>query len=408
MISFNEALTRIFESVGKLTAQTISVDESLGFVTVEDIISPINLPPFDNSAMDGYAMKVGKLTSWQVDKLGVSQIIKAGDAPHPLEAGTCAKIMTGAPVPEDADTVIPIEDVEIKDDKVIVLNKPVTGQHIRRIGEDIKMGELVLRAGTHLSHRHIALLSALGITTIKASKKPKVIIIATGSELIEPGNALSSGKIYDSNCPALKSTLREIGIIADSKLIKDDEDFIASCLKEALINYDIILTVGGVSVGDYDYVKAALKKLGVEEIFHKVAIKPGKPFYFGIFSPHPDPLPRGERENCFIFGLPGNPVSALITFAQFVKPAILKLQGAKKFENERFIAVADTAIKCSKDKVDFLKGIYFMRGDKMYVRSAGNQGSAMLRSLAEANCTIIAPEDKGSIIAGETVEVELW
>lgn len=400
MISFNEALTRIFESVKELPVQAISVSESLGFVTAEDIISPINLPSFDNSAMDGYAINssglgVSKPAPSGVEGFEVSQIIKAGDVPSPLKIGTCAKIMTGAPIPEGADTVIPIEDVEINDDKVIILKKPVAGQHIRKAGEDIKKGELVVRTGTYLSHRHIALLSALGIITIKASKKPRVLIIATGSELIEPGSALSTGKIYDSACPAIRSALLELGINAEVKLIKDDEALIAACVKDALVSYDIILTVGGISVGDYDHVKGALNNFGVNEIFHKVAIKPGKPLYFG------------KKEKCYIFGLPGNPVSALITFAQFVKPAILKLQGAKKFTKERFTAVADEAIKCSKGKVDFLKGVYFMRDDKMYARSAGDQGSAMLKSLAEANCIIIAPEDKDNIEAGDKVEIEL-
>ncbi|OGQ47953.1 MAG: hypothetical protein A3I09_01385 [Deltaproteobacteria bacterium RIFCSPLOWO2_02_FULL_47_10] len=393
MISFKTALTRIFESVKELPAQTISVDDSLGFVTAEDIVSPINLPPFDNSAMDGFAVNSSECLS---SKFEVSQIIKAGDVPSPLKLWTCAKIMTGAAIPQGTDAVVPIEEVEIRNDEVFILKSPVTGQHIRRIGEDVKAHTIILKKGTILTPRAVALLAAVGLNEVMVYDRPKIIIITTGSELIQPGEPLPPSKIYDSNGAALLAAIKELGIGARAISIKDDEASIEATLEDALNNYDVIITVGGVSVGDYDYVKAALKKLGVEEVFHKVAIKPGKPLYFGTHS--------GCR---YIFGLPGNPVSALITFDRFVRPAILKMMGHKQIYKERFSAVAVETLKGSHGKVDFLRGICRKEGGRFLVRSAGSQGSAMLKALAEANCIIVVPEDKDKIEAGSPAEVEL-
>lgn len=413
MILFTEAKTKILERTSRLASQDILLDDALGCILVEDIISPIDLPPFDNSAMDGYAVNSAEV--FKCLSVEVSQFIKAGDISKPFEPKTCAKIMTGAPIPEGADTVVPVEDVTVKNDIVTIASSIKNGQHVRYRGEDVKKGELVAGKGAVVNSKVIALLAALGFERIPVIPKPRITVLVTGSELQNTGTKLGYGKIFDSNSHALRAALKEIGIDVEVLLLADNKEKIYSTIKDSLKRCDILITIGGVSVGDYDYVKEAFRRSEVEEVFHKVAIKPGKPLYFGTYHPHPIPLPsttlpadrQGERgNNKLIFGLPGNPVSCLITFDQFVKSAIYKMIG-RDHRPQIKTAVATENLKGSKGKRDFLRGICEEDGDSLHVRPSGPQGSAMLRALATANCTIVIPEDKELVEKGEDVEIEL-
>lgn len=397
MITASEARSKILEVARPLPAQHVKLEDSLGLVLAEDVVSSMDLPPFDNSSMDGFAILSKTL---KVKGQKISQVIKAGDAPKELEPGTCAKIMTGAPLPKGADTVVPIEDVAVERG-VVIFNRPVKkGQYVRYAGEDIKKGEVLAKAGSLITSRLIALFAAVGLMEAPVYRRPHVTIITTGAELQQPGTALKIGEIYDSNRAALSAALEELGINAKTSSVQDEKQQIIAVLKDAFRSCDIVLTVGGVSVGEYDYVKEALKKIGVTEIFHKVNIRPGKPLFFGM-------APQGA----LVFGLPGNPVSCMITFDRFVRPAILKMMGYKKLEKDRQVAVAAEVLRHpldSRGKTVFLGGIYERLNGRLTVRLSGSQGSAMLKSFANANCTIIIPEDKERIELGEEVEVELW
>lgn len=394
MITFLDAREKILEYSKKLSTQEFLLSEIVGHVVAGDIYAPIVLPPFDNSAMDGFAINSGEIA--EGENIEISQIIRAGDVPRPLIKRTCAKIMTGAMLPDGANTVIPIEDV-VAGENIVTFNKPFkNGQHVRYKGEDVKKGELIVAGDTVANIRTIALLAALGFEKIPVFRYPRVGIITTGSELQAPGTSLSQGKIFDSNSEALRAALKEIGIYAEVTRIRDDREKILGTIRESLERLDILITIGGISVGDCDFVKEAFDHLDVKEIFHKVAIKPGKPLYFGIVG-----------DTKLVFGLPGNPVSSLITFHQFVRPAIYKMMG-KNYHRQIRHAIAASPLKGSKDKTDFLRGISQEENGLLYVNSAGSQGAAMLKPLTISDCIIIIPEDCEFIEKGKLVEVESW
>lgn len=394
MLSFNEAIGKVLDRIEKLYPKKVILKDSLGCILAEDVFAPINLPPFDNSMMDGIAIQVGKLASHQVSKLKMSQVVKAGDEPKSLIEGTCAKIMTGAPMPSGANSVVPVEDVKVEEGVVTFLRSINKGQFIRFAGEDVKKGEIIATKGVFVTPRHIALFSAMGLAKISVYQRPGVGILATGNELQKSGEKLTPGKIYNSNTLGLSSLLKEIGIETKSLMVADDETAIISAVRELLDVSDVLLTVGGVSVGEYDCVKSALEKIGVRQEFWRVKIKPGKPLMFGTLGPK------------FIFGLPGNPVSCMITFDKFVRPAILKMMGHENVFRERKNAVAIENFEGS-ERLDFLRGICETENGCLTVKSAGGQNSAMLKSFADANCLIIIPEEKTKINKGENVEIEL-
>ncbi|MFQ2009633.1 molybdopterin molybdotransferase MoeA [Aeromonas veronii] len=367
--------------------------EALGRVLASDIASPLAVPPFDNSAMDGYAVRLADLASG-------TPLIMAGKAfagqPYQGEwpAGHCVRIMTGAPVPAGTDAVVMQEETQADGDRITFLAQPEPGQNIRRAGSDIGKDACVLPAGTRLTPREMPLLASLGVASVTVRRPLKVAIFSTGDELKPVGTPLAHGDIYDSNRYGVRAMLARMGCdYLDLGIIPDDPAQLRAAFIRADEEADVLITTGGVSVGEADFTKQLLDELG-EIGFWKLAIKPGKPFAFGR-------LPRA-----WFFGLPGNPVSAMVTFDQLVQPALAKLAG-KQFERPlQLQAIAVEPLKKSPGRLDFQRGIMSQGPNGLEVRSTGSQDSAVFSSLSRANCYIVLERERGRVAAGETVTVE--
>ncbi|WP_429091888.1 molybdopterin molybdotransferase MoeA [Aeromonas veronii] len=367
--------------------------EALGRVLASDIASPLAVPPFDNSAMDGYAVRLSDLTSG-------TPLIMAGKAfagqPYQGEwpAGHCVRIMTGAPVPAGTDAVVMQEETQADGDRITFLAQPEPGQNIRRAGSDIGKGACVLPAGTRLTPREMPLLASLGVASVAVRRPLKVAIFSTGDELKPVGTPLAHGDIYDSNRYGVRAMLARMGCdCLDLGIIPDDPAQLRAAFIRADEEADVLITTGGVSVGEADFTKQLLDELG-EIGFWKLAIKPGKPFAFGR-------LPRA-----WFFGLPGNPVSAMVTFDQLVQPALAKLAGQHFERPLQLQAIAAEPLKKSPGRLDFQRGILSQGPNGLEVRSTGSQDSAVFSSLSQANCYIVLERERGRVAAGETVTVE--
>lgn len=367
--------------------------EALGRVLASDIASPLAVPPFDNSAMDGYAVRLTDLTAG-------TPLIMAGKAfagqPYQGEwpAGHCVRIMTGAPVPAGTDAVVMQEETQADGDRITFLAQPEPGQNIRRAGSDIGKGACVLPAGTRLTPREMPLLASLGVATVTVRRPLKVAIFSTGDELKPVGTPLAHGDIYDSNRYGVRAMLARMGCdCLDLGIIPDDPAQLRAAFIRADEEADVLITTGGVSVGEADFTKQLLDELG-EIGFWKLAIKPGKPFAFGR-------LPRA-----WFFGLPGNPVSAMVTFDQLVQPALAKLAGQHFERPLQLQAIAAEPLKKSPGRLDFQRGIMSQGQNGLEVRSTGSQDSAVFSSLSRANCYIVLERERGRVAVGETVTVE--
>lgn len=367
--------------------------EALGRVLASDIASPLAVPPFDNSAMDGYAVRLADLASG-------TPLIMAGKAfagqPYQGEwpAGHCVRIMTGAPVPPGTDAVVMQEETQADGDRITFLAQPEPGQNIRRAGSDIGKGACVLPAGTRLTPREMPLLASLGIASVPVRRPLKVAIFSTGDELKPVGTPLAHGDIYDSNRYGVRAMLARMGChCLDLGIIPDDPAQLRAAFIRADEEADVLITTGGVSVGEADFTKQLLDELG-EIGFWKLAIKPGKPFAFGR-------LPRA-----WFFGLPGNPVSAMVTFDQLAQPALAKLAGQHFERPLQLQAIAAEPLKKSPGRLDFQRGIMSQGPNGLEVRSTGSQDSAVFSSLSRANCYIVLERERGRVAAGETVTVE--
>ncbi|MFU1565869.1 molybdopterin molybdotransferase MoeA [Aeromonas veronii] len=367
--------------------------EALGRVLASDIASPLAVPPFDNSAMDGYAVRLADLTAG-------TPLIMAGKAfagqPYQGEwpAGHCVRIMTGAPVPAGTDAVVMQEETQADGDRITFLAQPEPGQNIRRAGSDIGKGACVLPAGTRLTPREMPLLASLGVATVAVRRPLKVAIFSTGDELKPVGTPLAHGDIYDSNRYGVRAMLARMGCdCLDLGIIPDDPAQLRAAFIRADEEADVLITTGGVSVGEADFTKQLLDELG-EIGFWKLAIKPGKPFAFGR-------LPRA-----WFFGLPGNPVSAMVTFDQLVQPALAKLAGQHFERPLQLQAIAAEPLKKSPGRLDFQRGIMSQGPNGLEVRSTGSQDSAVFSSLSQANCYIVLERERGRVAVGETVTVE--
>lgn len=394
MLPFDEALASILERAKPLPAIDVPIGEALGFALAKDISAPIALPPFDNSAMDGFALTLDDLPRRGAATLPVSQIILAGSAPAPLAPGSSARIMTGAPIPLGADAVAPLEDAEADASEATFSKAVHPGQFIRRRGEDVAAGEIVMRRGEPITSRGIALLAAMGLARVAVRRRPSAAVITTGTELAPPGSPLEAGHIHDSNGPALAAALAEMGIAARLLSAKDDAESVRAAAREGLLHADLLIIAGGVSVGDADRAREAVASLGATPIFWRIAMKPGKPFAFWTM---------GEK---LIFGLPGNPVSSLLTMTLLVKPALLKMLGRRELRAPKQRAIAAERLTGSVGLRNFLCGRSWRDGDRLLAAPAGPQGSAMIKTLAEADCLLVIPEERESIEEGEAVEVE--
>ncbi|WP_334078687.1 molybdopterin molybdotransferase MoeA [Microbulbifer sp. M83] len=374
--------------------EDIPLELAAGRVLAEPVIAALDLPPCDNSAMDGYALRLADLESGKPLEL-IGKSFAGKPFTGMVNPGTCVRIMTGAVVPPGADTVVMQEQVEAREESVRVSGRVKAGEHIRRRGEDIREGEVLLAAGTRITVAHIALLAAAGVGSVTLRRQPVIALFSTGDELRQPGEQLTAGDIYDSNRTALKAALAGLGLeILDLGILPDTRSVIAGALERAALDADAIITSGGVSVGEADYTREVLEDMG-EIGFWKVAMKPGKPFAFGRLQGTP------------FFGLPGNPVSALVTFYQLVLPALSIMQGGSWSAPQTMRARLLQPLNKKPGRTDFQRG--FFRNDEqgmLVVEAAGTQGSHILSGLAAANCFIVLDRDSGPVAAGDMVTIE--
>ena len=395
-MSADDALSRILAAVPTLPTVEVALLDTLGLVLAEDVRADLDVPPFRNSAMDGYAVRGDDVASAPV-KLRVVGQIAAGTFPdRSIAQGEAMRIMTGAPLPDGADTVVRVEDTDNANDVVTIAAATPKGMSVRAAGEDLRKGERILTKATVLRPAEIGLLASLGRARIRVTKRPRVAVFSTGDEVVDAGAALAPGQIRDSNRYSLAAAIRSAGsdpVVGG--IVPDDPDALRAALIAAS-SADAIVTSGGVSVGDHDHMKPVLSELGTID-FWAIAIRPGRPLAFGE-------LRDGDRR-VPIFGLPGNAVSSLLTFELFVRPALLRMQGREHLSRPRAKARLLEPVETVKSLRFFARGIY--ERDAGTVRTTGPQGSGILRSMVLANCLIDLPEGRDRYEAGETVDVIL-
>jgi molybdopterin molybdotransferase len=399
VLSVDAHLDNILSVVQPLSSLQLGLMDAHGCVLTEDVIATDPLPGFDNSAVDGYAVRLddaAAATERSPVVLPVTGDVAAGPAsPLRVQPGVCVRIMTGAMMPAGADAVIPVEWTDGGVASVTILRAPGMGANIRRAGEDVLAGETVLSSGTHLGAVQIGLAAAVGRSRLIVRPRPRVVVVSTGTELVEAGQPLTPGRIVDSNSPALTAAAVEAGAIAYRVgIVPDDPRKLAATLEDQLVRADILVTSGGVSVGAYDVVKEVLSRLGTVA-FDKIAMQPGMPQGFGTIGPDSTP----------VFGLPGNPVSALVSFEVFVRPALRKMLGATPLERPRVRAVTSQALTSPKGKRSFLRVLLEVKNGAYVVTPVSGSGSHLLAGLARATALAIVPEQVETVAAGESVEV---
>ena len=380
-----------------------SVQDALGLSICEEVHAGLNMPRFDNSAMDGYAVRavdVSAATAEQPVVLPVVGEVAAGqDALHRLSPGTAIKIMTGAPLPADADAIVPYEATDRGSSDVRVHAASRVGQHVRYVGEDIQTGSLLFSAGRQLGPRDVGLLAAVGLDTVLVRPRPRVAVVSTGSELVEPGQALGNPhQIYDSNSFMLAAAARAAGAqVYRVGMVSDDPDAVLQLIADQLVRADLIISTGGVSQGDYDIIKAVLPRLGATD-FVGVAMQPGKPQGFGLIGDDRTPM----------IMLPGNPVSAYVSFEAFVRPAIRTLLGLTPVTRPPVYCRALHDFSSAPGRMQLARGVVSMDEEGFStVELVGGHGSHLLGDLARANGLVVVPEDVHRVAAGEDVEVWL-
>lgn len=401
MTPFYEALDIVLsDSIHPVETEIVPLTELPGRIIAEDIYSGVDIPPLNNSAMDGYAVvsaDTSEATGLSPALLKVTGEIPAGADFRGIEVkpGTAVKIMTGAPVPDGADSVVKVEDTEENDGIVKIFTKAKQNENIRSAGEDIKSGRLVLKAGTKTGSAHIGLLASVNNPEVSVYKAPSVAIVSTGDEIVEVGEELRPGCIRNSNAYTLISEVKRCGAKPFYAGIAGDT--IEQTIKKfrECMGHDVIISTGGVSMGDYDFVGEVIKRLGIEIKIKTIKMKPGKPLIFG------------RKDKMLFFGLPGNPVSTMVSFEQFVRPALLKMSGAEKLKRPFLNAELTEDINKKPERRHFLRGIFSIKEGKIFVRTTGDQGSGILSSMADSNCLIVLPEDQGQFKSGTPVMIQL-
>ena len=373
--------------------------DARGCVLAEDVTAPWPLPPFDNSAMDGYAVRVEDVKAASDGKPVVLRVVDDVPAGYrasvPVTEGTAIRIMTGAPMPEGAEAVIPVEWTDAGMPAVRIMRDVAFGAHVRSRGDDVSLGDVVATSGTVLGPREIALLAAVGRGRVSVHPAPRVVILSTGSELVEPGTPLQPGLITDSNGYTIAAAVQEAGAIAYRVgPVPDDAPTLLSTIEDQLVRADMIVTTGGVSAGAYDTVKAVLSRLGTVE-FTKVAMQPGMPQGHGFLGPEQTP----------IFTLPGNPVSAYVSFEVFVRPVLRRMLGHQRIYRPVVRAVLTETLMSPQGKRQFARGHLAVEEGRYVVRPAGGQGSHMLGAMAQANCLVVVPEDVTEVKPGTALAV---
>ena len=413
MISVEEALRRILATINLLEIEEKPVLDALGQVVAEDVVSSIDIPPLDNTAMDGYAVRAADTAGASEQSPVTLRVVGELAAGYlfggAVEPGAAVRIMTGAPMPRGADAVVPFEETDEPSgrafgsfaksrDAVGILKAASAGANIRRAAEDIRRGQAIIRAGAVLHPAQIGVLASLGNATVRVHRRPVVAILSTGDEVREPGQPLAPGQIYDSNAYSIAAmVLANGGVPKRLGIAKDTVEALTAKLREGL-DADMLVTSAGVSRGDYDVVKDVLAKEG-EVDFWTVRMRPGKPLAFGAFA-------SGGRRVPHI-GLPGNPVSSMVSFELFGRPAIFKMLGRSDWQRPRVRAIAEESIPNTDGRRVFARAIVTQRDGRYYAALTGPQGSGVLTSMAVANALAVVPEDVPGVQPGDEVEVML-
>ncbi len=394
MITVEQAQAHILASIPVLQAQErVSVWQAQGRILAQPVTAPLDVPPHRNSAMDGYALRHADLAS-----ATALSVIGTAFAGHPfagsVQAGECVRIMTGAVVPDGADSVVMQENVQREGDSIRIASTLARGENVRHPGEDMRIGDNVLDSGRKLNAADLGLIASLGIGDVTVLRRPRIAFCSTGDELKSIGETLQPGDIYDSNRYTLYGLLQKLDVeIIDLGIVRDTPTAVEHAFTQAMELADMLITSGGVSVGEADYVTTTLKQLG-QVNFWKIAMKPGKPLTFGTLG------------NGFFFGLPGNPVSVMATFLLFVRPAILQMRGESIPLTPEYSAICDTPLAKAAGRKDYQRGICERDTSGQWrVSSTGGQGSHILRSMSQANCFIVLPQEWGNVAAGTMVSI---
>jgi molybdopterin molybdotransferase len=399
MLAVEEARRKVLESVSRLEIIEVTLLETLGLTLAEEVTAKNDIPPFDNSAMDGYAVRTEDLAGAGPEnpvRLEVLEDLPAGyHTETRIGKGQAIRIMTGAPVPAGADTVIPVESTRPEDESVLILEELPRNSHVRQAGEDVRDGDTVIEPGLVVGPAEMGMLASLGYSRVRCFRKAVAGVISTGDELVGVDEELAPGKIRDSNSYTTYGMVMEAG--AEPRRLgvaRDDAAVLEGMITDNLDDVDLFITSGGVSVGDYDMVKDVLGKLG-QMNFWKVAMRPGKPQAFGHIGGKP------------LFGLPGNPVSVMVSFEQFVRPAILKMMGRKDIFRPEATAIMDTPIGRKAGRTEFIRVIVEWREGCYHAQVTGPQGSGILRSMVEGNALAVLPDEVGRLEPGEEVKIQL-
>lgn len=398
LLAVADAITRMHAAITPTNAtETVELQAALDRVLAESIYSAVNIPSHDNSAMDGYALQ--HASAQQEQPLRIVGTALAGHLfTGEIHAGECVRIMTGAVLPAQTDAVIMQEQVNVSGNEIQLQRIPEAGENIRRAGEDIAINSLVLEKGKRISPLDIGLLASLGVSHINVFLRVRVAILSTGDELKPLGQPLQAGELYDSNRQTLIALLSRINVtVIDCGLVADDPQKISAAFQSAIAQADVVISSGGVSVGDADYTKPVLESLGHIN-FWKVAMKPGKPFAFGS-------LISAQNKPCWFFGLPGNPVSAVVTYHQLVLPALRYLAGETIAPALSLSITTQSNLKKQTGRADYQRGVLQEIAGKNQVTSTGNQGSGVLSSIARANCYILLEQERSSVEQGDKVTV---
>ncbi|HHC7364786.1 TPA: bifunctional molybdopterin-guanine dinucleotide biosynthesis adaptor protein MobB/molybdopterin molybdotransferase MoeA [Vibrio parahaemolyticus] len=391
VVQGQEKILSLVNTVSEIEA--CKIENAYGRVLAEDIISPVNVPQYTNSAMDGYAIRSDDVDrdSYQV----VAEVMAGHAYDQPLEVGQAVKIMTGAPTPLNGDTVVMREQASQEGDKVTINGSNIkAGQNVRQAGEDLAIGSDVFTAGTRLASPEMGMIASLGFGEANVFRKLKVAVFSTGDEVQAPGTEQKANSIYDSNRFTIMGMLEKLGCeILDFGILEDNEQLMIEALENASAQVDVVMTSGGVSVGDADYIKLALDKLGQID-FWRINMRPGRPLAFGQINNKP------------FFGLPGNPVAVMVSFINFVEPALRKMQGEQGWKPLKVNAIATENLRSRQGRTEFSRGIYELDDTgRLTVRTTGKQGSGILRSMSEANCLIEISPAIDTVKAGESVTI---
>ena len=394
MPTFAEARTLILKNVSVLGAESVAILDALDRVIAEDVLAPQNMPSYDSSAMDGYAVRASDCR--EPARLRLTGYIPAGgEATTPVEPGCAVRIMTGAPLPALCDAIVPIEETAEADGYVLIKAPVKLHQHMRFTGEDVKAGEVVIASGAIIRPPEISMLATCNRSSILVYRRPRVAILSTGDELLELGEALTAGKVINSNAYSLAASIKEIGAIpVFLGIARDNRESHREKMTEGL-RADALITSAGVSAGDRDLVRDVLSELGANEVFWKVDVKPGGPMAFRLKDGKP------------VFCLPGNPVATMITFEEFVRPALLKMLGRKRVFRKFVSAVFQGEVRNRPGKIKFVRVQLEHREGKLFACSAGDQNTGMLKAMLNADGLAMIPADCSLLSPGDPVDVHI-